>query len=72
MSQENLRTYILTVDAMAGRFLLAQTASQPNETTSFVVQEIARQTLISEFYVGSNTIPDEPMVMPSIAKHRSD
>lgn len=34
MSQENLRTYILTVDAMAGRFLLAQTASQPNETTS--------------------------------------
>ena len=71
LSQENLRTYILTVDAMAGRFLLAQMVGHPDETSSFVAQEIARQTLISEFYVGSNPIPDEPMVMPSIAKHRS-
>lgn len=68
LSQENLRVYILTVDAMAGGFLLAQNV----ETTSFFAQEIARQTLISEFYVGSNPIPDEPMVMPSVAKNRSD
>jgi hypothetical protein len=72
LSQENLRTCILTVDAMAGRFLLAQTANQSDGTTSFLVQEIARHSLISEFYVGSSQIPDEPMVMPSIAKHRSD
>lgn len=72
LSQENLRTYILTVDAMAGRFLLAQTANQPDGAISFFVQEIARNTLISEFYVGSSQIPDEPMIMPSIEKHRAD
>lgn len=71
LSQENLRAYILTVDAMAGRFLLIQTVDSLGEMSSFAVQEIARQTLISEFYVGSNPIPEEPIVMPSIAKHRS-
>lgn len=71
LSQENLRVYILTVDAMAGRFLLAQTVGHPDATSSFVVQEISRQILISEFYVGSNPIPNEPMVMPSIVKQRS-
>ena len=70
LSQENLRTYILTVDAMAGRFLLVQSAGEYEVASSFVAQEIERQVLISEFYIGTGDIPDEPMVMPSIAKRR--
>ncbi|MBZ0090849.1 MAG: restriction endonuclease, partial [Sulfuricellaceae bacterium] len=72
LSQENLRTYILTVDAMAGRFLLVQSAGNFEAASPFVAQEIERQTLISEFYVGTSDIPDEPMVMPSIAKRREN
>lgn len=71
LSQENLRSYILTVDAMAGRYLLAQTTGNPDPASAFFTQEIDRKTLISEFYVGTNPIPDEPNVMPSIARNRS-
>jgi hypothetical protein len=71
LSQENLRTYILTVDSMAGRFLLVQSTSNFTEPFPFVAQEIDRQALISEFYVGKGCIPDKPMVMPSIAKGRN-
>lgn len=72
LSQDNLRTYILTVDAMAGRFLLVQSAGEYEVASSFVAQEIERRVLISEFYVGAGDIPDEPMVMPSIAKSRQN
>ncbi|MFZ3119550.1 MAG: restriction endonuclease [Variovorax sp.] len=70
LSQENLRTYILTVDAMAGRFLLVQSAGEFEVASPFVAQEIERLVLISEFYVGAGDIPDEPMVIPSIAMRR--
>jgi len=69
LSQENLRVYILTVDAMAGRFLLAQ-SSDPDAGSSFVAQEIERQSLISEFYLGTGNLPAEPMVMPSAKRQK--
>ncbi|MCD0493741.1 restriction endonuclease [Chromobacterium violaceum] len=72
LSQENLRTYILTVDAMAGRFLLVQSTCEFGVASSFVAQEIERRALISEFYIGTGEIPDEPMVMPSIAKRQKN
>lgn len=71
LSQENLRAFILTVDAMNGRYLMAQTIELPDGTCDFVGQEIDRKMLISEFYHGSGTIPEEPMVMPSLRKRRA-
>jgi Restriction endonuclease len=72
LSQDNLRAYILTADAMAGRFLLVQSAGEFEVASSFVAQEIERRSLIYEFYFGTGEIPDEPMVMPSIAKRRQN
>jgi hypothetical protein len=72
LSQENLRTYILTVDSVDGRFLIIQSVNNFEEPFPFVAQEIDRQSLISEFYIGTGYLPKEPMVMPSIAKHRKN
>lgn len=71
LSQEHLRTYILTVDTMAGRFLLGHAIANSNDADSFTALEIERSMLISDFYLGSGDIPTEPMVMPSIARHRA-
>lgn len=70
LSQENLRAFILTVDAMNGRYLIAQTMELPDGTCDFVGQEVDRKMLISEFYHGSGAIPEEAMVMPSLRKRR--
>ncbi|MBI4996785.1 MAG: restriction endonuclease [Rhodocyclales bacterium] len=72
LSQENLRNYILIVDSMAGRFLLVQIANHGGGNPSVAIQEVPREVLISEYYLGDAPIPAEPMVMPSIAKHRSN
>ncbi|BCL90425.1 restriction endonuclease [Ralstonia pseudosolanacearum] len=71
LSQENLRAFILTVDAMNGRYLMAQTIELPDGTCDFIGQEIDREMLIFEFYHGSGMIPEEPMVMPSLRKRRA-
>ncbi|WP_197338127.1 restriction endonuclease [Ralstonia solanacearum] len=71
LSQENLRAFILTVDAMDGRYLITQVMELPDGTCDVAGQEIERKMLISEFYHGSGTIPEEPMVMPSIRERRA-
>jgi hypothetical protein len=69
LSQENLRAYILTVDSMAGRYLLIQSVQNPDAKKKFLATEIERQALISEFYVGAGEITNEPMVLPSFSSH---
>lgn len=72
MSQENLRTFILTVDLIGGGFFIAQTVENSEGACSFFGQEIERKALIADYYHGSGAIPDEPMIMPSILKHRAN
>lgn len=64
MTQENLRAFILSVDAMGAGFLIVHWVEEQGSTLSVVANEIAREDLISEFYIGSGYIPSEPMVAP--------
>jgi hypothetical protein len=70
LSQENFFTYILTVDSMAGRYLIMQPVNDSINLPAFIGQEIDRKSLISEFYLGRGNIPKEPMVIPSIVKYQ--
>lgn len=61
LPQSCLRSYILTLDACDGRFMLV--LEQPEG--GWIGNEIPRSELIEEFYVASNPIPDQLLVMPS-------
>jgi len=72
LSQENLRGYILTIDAMAGGFLIAREAILPDgRTIVLAVQELSRQELISEYYLAPIPIAEEPLILPSALKRKS-
>ena len=71
MTQENLRIFILTVDAMGGGFLIVHQVEERGSKGSMLAKEITRRDLISEFYVGSGKISEEPMVAPWIKRRGS-
>lgn len=69
MAPRHLGSYIMTVDAMNGRYVIAvpHLSDEPMPAPIFV--EIGRGKLIADFCQGSN-LPSEPMVMPSLRKSR--
>lgn len=64
LNQAHLRSFILMVDAFAGRFTIASTTTENGERV-FGGFEILRSDLIEEFCVGETSLPKEPFVMPS-------
>jgi hypothetical protein len=70
LGMRHLRTYILTADAMRGRYLIVQPHTENAiPINGFTFAEIRRERLISEFYSGSS-LPATPMVMPGRRKRR--
>ncbi len=69
MAPQHLRSFILTVDAMNGRYAAAMPHLSPEAMASPVFVDIARGKLIAEFCQGLD-LPSEPMVMPSLRKSR--
>ncbi|WP_431476400.1 restriction endonuclease [Massilia eburnea] len=64
MSQTHLRTFILTVDALDGRFLIVFGRTEDDGGWGGTL--IEREKLISEFYVDPIPIPAERNVMPHL------
>lgn len=70
LGMRHLRAYILTADAMRGRYLIVQPhIENAIPINGFAFAEIGRKRLISEFYSGS-PLPATPMVMPGRRKRR--
>jgi hypothetical protein len=68
LSQLHLRNFILTVDSMAGRYVISEPLKDQHGKTVHGGFEISRSDLISEYYLGDASIPSMPMVMPSRQK----
>ncbi|MFP3801963.1 restriction endonuclease [Paraburkholderia sp. SIMBA_027] len=70
LGMRHLAAYILTGDAMRGRYLIVQPCTENVvPINGFAFAEIRRERLISEFYSGS-PLPATPMVMPGRRKRR--
>lgn len=69
MAPRHLGSYIMTVDAMNGRYVIAVPHLSDEPMPSPIFIEIGRRKLIADFYRGSD-LPSEPMVVPSIRKSR--
>lgn len=68
LSQTNLRSFILNVDAFAGKFTLCSSFFDESGKRQFGGLEISRADLIDEFYLDGKNIPDQPLVMPHLRK----
>lgn len=68
LRQAHLRSFIMMVDAFAGRFTIGSSHVNEDGEKVFGGFEILRNDLIDEFCVGEVTLPEEPFVAPSRAR----
>lgn len=65
LNQSHLLTFIATVDALAGRYVLMAPTSNEKEEFFFTGTEIPRAEVIEDYCVGKVRPPEEPLVAPS-------
>ena len=65
LNQAHLRSFIMMVDAFAGRFMIGSSMTDENGDTKFEGFEILRSDLIEEFCLDQASLPKVPFAMPS-------